>query len=574
MTKDKSSREMMVPLWESAWALVGVAVFSATINVLMLTGPLFMLQVYDRVLGSRSTSTLIVLFGMVAFVFITMGILDFSRGRVLARIGAKLHARLDERVCRAVLRQAEHPAARARPSSAQRDLAQIQGMFAAPAFGTIFDLPWTPLFLGVLFLFHPLMGWFAVAGTILILLLAVANQVLTKQSQLAALRALDEAEMRSAAMRNEIETVLSLGMRASLMRRRNTASDNALKARIRASDLGGGITATTKSLRILLQSAMLALGAWLVLQNALSAGAMIAGSVLLGRALGPVEQTVAQWPQIQRAWSARKSLSSLLASLPDPDKPMDLPAPKARLVVKNLAIAPPGGRAPTLQGLQFAAKAGDTIAVIGPSASGKSTLARALVGLWPPAQGEIRLDGAKLDQYDPDQLGGLLGYLPQDIVLFDGTVAENIARFARNTDPRAVVAAAQAAAAHDLILSLPHGYNTLVTDGGKELSGGQRQRIGLARAFYGNPIMLVLDEPNSALDDEGIRALNQAIATARRGGKITFVMSHRRSALAHCNLVLMIDAGHVRAFGPRDEVLVQMMNAAPDAMQPRKRAQA
>jgi ATP-binding cassette subfamily C protein len=239
-----------------------------------------------------------------------------------------------------------------------------------------------------------------------------------------------------------------------------------------------------------------------------------------------------------------------------------------------MAVVPPGGRVATLQGIKLAASAGDAIAVIGPSASGKSTLARALVGLWPPAQGDIRLDGAKLSQYDPDQLGAYLGYLPQDIVLFNGTIADNISRFSDAADPQAIVAAAQAAAAHDLILGLPDGYDTPVTDGGKELSGGQRQRIGLARAFYGNPVMLVLDEPNSALDDEGVRALNQAIANARRLGKITFVMSHRRSALAHCNLVLMIDGGHARAFGPRDEVLEQLLPPAAHPLDPRKRAQA
>jgi ATP-binding cassette subfamily C protein len=574
MAKDNLSREVNDALKDSLWALSGVALFSATINFLMLTGPLFMLQVYDRVLGSRSTSTLIVLFGMIVFVFITMGLLDFSRGRVLARIGANMHDRLDNRIFRAVLYQAEFPAARARPSSAQRDLAQIQSLFSTPAFSAVFDLPWTPIYLSVLFLFHPVMGWFALASTVLILALAVANQILTKHSQNEALVAFDEAETRGSAMREEIETVLGLGMRSSLMQRRTAANTRALVARIHASDIGGGITAVTKAFRILLQSTMLALGAWLVLQNALSAGAMIAGSVLLGRSLGPVEQTVAQWPQIQRAWGARKSLTALLTALPERRKPMGLPAPNARIALNNLAVVPPGGRLATLQGIKLAATAGDAIAVIGPSASGKSTLARALVGLWPPAQGDIRLDGAKLSQYDPDQLGAYLGYLPQDIVLFNGTIADNISRFSDAADPQAIVAAAQAAAAHDLILGLPDGYDTPVTDGGKELSGGQRQRIGLARAFYGNPVMLVLDEPNSALDDEGVRALNQAIATARRLGKITFVMSHRRSALAHCNLVLMIDGGHARAFGPRDEVLEQLLPYAAHPLDPRKRAQA
>ena len=573
MTKASPANEILAVLRGAAWALGGVALFSATINFLMLSGPLFMLQVYDRVIASRSTSTLIVLFGMVVFVFITLGILDFARGRVLARIGAQLHAGLDDRIFHAVLRQAEHPGARARPSTAQRDLAQIQGLFSSASFGAVFDLPWTPIFLAVLFLFHPLMGWFAIAGTVLILTLASANQLLTQHSQHVAFHALEEAEMRSAAMRKEIETLRGLGMRPALMAGWREANDRALSARIRASDLGGGISAATKAFRILLQSSMLALGAWLVLRNELSAGAMIAGSVLLGRALSPVEQTIAQWPQIQRALAAHRALTALLTALRPPRLPMDLPRPAPRLTIRNLAIVPPGGRRATLQGVRLGAAAGDAIAVIGPTASGKSTLARALVGLWPPAQGEIRLGSAELSQYAPDYLGRLLGYLPQDIALFSGTVAQNIARFSTDGDPQAIVAAAQAAGAHELILSLPRGYDTHVSDDGRELSSGQRQRIGLARAFFGNPIMLVLDEPNSALDDEGIRALNHAIATARHAGRITFVITHRRSALAHCNKVLILEDGHARAFGPRDALLEQLRRPSPPALSLGKRGQ-
>jgi PrtD family type I secretion system ABC transporter len=344
----------------------------------------------------------------------------------------------------------------------------------------------------------------------------------------------------------------------------------ALSTSIAAADSGGGLAIITKTVRMLLQSAVLALGALLVLEGQLTGGAIIAGSTLLGRALSPVEQLVGHWALFQRAFVAWRDLTRLLAAVPPDTKRMHLPRPEPRLEVKDLTIVPPGEQSPILRGVSLAATAGDAIAVIGPSASGKSTLARALAGVWPATRGEIRLAGADLPQYDRDHLGAYLGYLPQDVLLFTGTVAENVSRFDPTATPEAIVDAARKAAAHELILSLPQGYDTVLTEGGGRISGGQRQRIGLARAFYGDPSILILDEPNSSLDDPGVQALNQAISTARADGKIVLIMSHRPSALAECNLVLILDGGQMRGFGPRDEVLNRFVKNIPAAVTPHR----
>jgi ATP-binding cassette subfamily C protein len=553
---------------------VGVAVFSAAMNLLMLTGPLFMLQVYDRVLASRSSATLLILTAIVVFLFVVMGVLDHVRGRVLARIGAGFQAGLDARVFAAVLRQAEYPQLRERPPAGMRDLSAIQQALGSAGTGALFDLPWTPVFVTVLFVFHPWMGWFAIAACLVILILALLNQQRTARPQAEAARLTMEAEMRGEVTRKGIESVLGLGMAPAMTGQWHGARDAALRATVAAADAGGSWSAATKAFRLLVQSAILALGAWLALQGEVTAGAMIAGSILLGRALAPIEQIVGFWPQTQRGLRAWRDLNALLVKVPVPVTPMALPRPVARLEVKDLATVPPGESVPTLQGLTFSAAGGDAIAVIGPSAAGKSSLARALVGLWPPARGEVRLGGADLHQYGRDTRGRLFGFLPQEVVLFPGSIAQNIARFSPDPDPAGVVAAAQEAAAHEMILALPQGYDTLVTEGGGRLSGGQRQRVALARAFYGDPVVLVLDEPNASLDDPGVQALNRAIANARAAGRIAIVMSHRPSALAECNLVLFLDGGRMRAFGPRDEVLKKILQPGANAVPAARPAEA
>jgi PrtD family type I secretion system ABC transporter len=562
--------ELRQTLAQARTGFWGVALFTGVVNILMLTGPLFMLQVYDRVLASYSTPTLVVLFAIVVFLFALMGILDHVRGRVLARIGAGFQASLDDRVFATVLRQAETPKLRERPAGALRDLGAIQSLLGSAGTGAVFDLPWAPLYIAVMFLFHPWLGWFSVAGSVLVLLLAIVNQIQTKKPQADAARLTAEADARTEAARKAIETLRGLGMTEALSTQWKAARGAALKASVAASDSGGGLTAATKAVRLLLQSAVLALGAWLVLLNELTAGAMIAASILLGRALAPVEQLVGHWPQFQRAWSGWRDLGKLLAAVPPEAPRMALPRPEARLEVQDLVVVPPGETQPTLRGVSFAAAPGDAIAVIGPSASGKSSLARALAGVWPAARGEIRLGGADLPQYERDQLGRWLGYLPQEVYLFSGTVAQNVSRFAADATPEAIIAAAQQAAAHELILSLPQGYDTVLTEGGGRISGGQRQRIGLARAFYGEPVVLILDEPNASLDDPGVQALNKAIANARAAGKVVLVMSHRPSALAECNLVLILDQGVMRGFGPRDEVLSRFVKNVPAVLAPQR----
>ncbi len=564
--RQQGARELRAALRKSLAALAAVGVFSAAVNLLMLTGPLFMLQVYDRVLGSRSSATLAVLFAIVVFLYALMGILDHVRGRVLARIGARFQAGLDGRVFQAVLRQAEHPAFRERPASGLRDLASIQTLLASPVLGALFDLPWTPVFLAILFFFHRWLGWAAIGGGLVLLVLALANQWMTRKSQMRAGKLAARAEARTEESRKHVETVVGLGMAAPFAGRWEQLRSEALRAQMSASDLNGRLTAATKAFRLLLQSGVLALGAWLVLQGQLTPGAMIAGSILLGRALAPVEQAVGQWALVQRAMTAWKSLSVLLSAVPATSAPMDLPRPSARLSVRDLAAAPPGERTPALQGVSFELAPGEAIAVIGPSASGKSTLARALTGLWPVLHGEIRLSGATLGQYDREALGRYLGYLPQEVVLFAGTVRENIARFDPEASAQDILRAAKAAGAHELILSLPDGYETVLHEGGGRLSGGQRQRIGLARAFYGDPVVLILDEPNSNLDDPGIQALNRAIAAAKAAGKSVLIMSHRPSALAACENVLLLEGGRMRAFGPRDEVLRRFIKGSPSVL--------
>ncbi len=370
------------------------------------------------------------------------------------------------------------------------------------------DLPWTPVFIAALFIFHPVLGWFAIGAAILLLTLAWANQratdTITREATLAGFTADRQAEN----LKSESELVRSLGMSGNAFTRWYHLRSRALIRGMELADRAGGYQVLTKTLRLFLQSAILGLGAWLVLRNALSPGAMIAGSILLGRALQPIEGAIGQWPLLARTRAARDRLGTLLSEVPQEVARTALPRPKGRIEVSNLAVLPPGDSRPVLRGVSFKVEPGQAIGVIGLSGSGKSSLARALCGVWPAAAGTVRLDGATLDQYDPDVLGSYIGYLPQRVTLFDGTIAENIARLDDQADPAKIVEAAKKAAVHDLILHLPKGYDTPVTSMGGQLSGGQIQRIGLARAFYGDPVVLVLDEPNSSLDNDGSLALN------------------------------------------------------------------
>jgi ATP-binding cassette subfamily C protein len=548
--------------------VLGLAGLSAVVNLLMLAGPLFMLQVQDRVLASGSSATLVVLFGITVYLYALMGGLDFLRGKVLSRIGAGVQATLETRAFEATLCHAAQPVQRARPATALADLGAIRAAIASPAAGAVFDLPWTFGFAAILFLFHPLLGWFTLASAVLVLGLSLVSERSSRATQTAAAQSAAEADLQAEQARHGVETLRALGMTSRASAHWQKTRGEALSAFVRASDLGGAFGAGLRTIRLFLQSAILALGAALVLQGQLSPGAMVAASILLGRALQPVEATTAGWPLFQRARQGWQDLSRVLQEYPETPAPMALPRPEARLEVRGLALVPPGEQTVVLQGISFVAEAGDAIAVIGPSASGKSSLARALVGLWPPAHGDVRLGGAALDQYGRDGLGAHLGYLGQEAMLLAGSVAENVARLEAVPDPASVISAARAAGAHDLILGLPQGYDTQVLAGGARLSGGQRQRIGLARAFYGDPVLLVLDEPDAGLDEPGLRALNAAISAARQAGRIVLVISHRPAILQVCNKVLMIEAARMRAFGPRDEVMAKVTAQSPTNVVP------
>ena len=533
--------------------------FSIFVNLLMLSGPLFMLQVYDRVLGSRSEETLAALFLLVGALYLLMAALDYARGRVMARYGAGFQSALDATVFEANLQQA---AGSEQQSAGLRDLEAIQTLTGSPVFLALFDIPWSPLFLLAIFIFHPMLGWVALAGGSVLIVIAILNQVLTRKKVLRAQITSHQAQTFANQAQTSREIIQSQGMRSAVSERWLRRQNDALDDRVASADWTGSFTAITKAFRLFLQSAMLAVGAYFVLRGELTAGAMIAASILLGRALAPIEQTLGQWAIFQRARNAWISLNKLLSETPKTKEVTQLPRPDARLLVKSAVVVPPGAKAATLKNIQFEVKPGEALGVIGRSGSGKSSLAKTLLGLWKPASGEVRLGGAKLDQYDPDQLGRYIGYLPQHVTLLGGTIAENIARMETNPDGNAVVAAAKRANAHEMILTLPNGYDTVLDGDQSRLSGGQRQRVALARALYGDPVLLILDEPNSALDADGSEALNQTIRDFKTEGKAVIVMTHRPTAIAECDNLAVINQGIIVSSGPRDEVLkAQIKNA-------------
>jgi PrtD family type I secretion system ABC transporter len=538
---------------------LAVGLFTFFVNILMLAGPLYMLNVYDRVLGSRSVETLIGLSVLILFLFGMMGLLDVVRGRVMGRIAARFQSRLDERVFSASMRAATSNTQNVKAASALKDLESVQRLVGSPVLMAFFDLPFAPLFFVGIFLFHPWMGILALAGASLIIGLGIINQI-TSRSRLEMLNASTaSSEIEGYQIRQEAELIQSLGMQGSSFSRWNRARRTALESGISANDLTGSFTASTKAFRLFLQSAMLGLGALLVLGGDLTPGAMIAGSILLGRALAPIELIVGQSALIQRAREGWGNLSELLGAVPPEQPRTSLPHPRGKLDVEQITVIPPGERTAALRMVSFSVKPGSAVGVVGLSGAGKSTLARALTGIWPPAAGKVRLDGVALDQYTPEIRGRYIGYLPQRVSLFNGTIRDNIARLLPEPDDEAVVRAAKRAGAHDMILRLPDGYDTKVNMQGGRLSGGQVQRIGLARALYGEPVLVVLDEPNSNLDNEGSAALNSAIRELREQGACILIMAHRPAAIQECDLVLMLDGGIRRAFGPKDEVMREVV---------------
>ena len=549
-------------------ALLTVGVFSGFINVLMLTPAIYMLQVYDRVLGSRNETTLLVLSGLVVGAFLLMAALESVRGWVLVRIGARLDAQLNSRVFTAAFeRNLRRPGSN--PAQPIHDLNTVRQTLTGTALLAAFDAPWLPVYLLVIFLMSPGLGAFALAGAIALLTLAVVNERVTKPR-------LDEAQKFSLqshqALTNNLrnaEVIEAMGMLPHVRRRWYDLHRQQLHTQAKASDLAAVLSGATKFVRVALQSLMLGIGALLVLDGELTPGMMIAASILAGRALAPAELLVGNWKQIITGRQAYARLRELLGVHPPRVQGMSLPKPRGQISVELASAAAPGTQRLILKNLAFSIAPGEAVAVVGPSASGKSSLARLLVGVWPPVAGSVRLDGASVFDWNKDELGPHVGYLPQDIELFDGTVAENIARFGE-VDPEKVVEAAKRVDMHEQILHLPNGYDTALGADGSNLSGGQRQRIGLARALYGDPSYIVLDEPNSNLDDSGEKALVESIKALKGQGKTVVLITHRLSSLAAVDKILVLADGMLAAYGPRDEVFKAMQEKAGGAAPARR----
>lgn len=533
----------------------GVGVLSLVINLLMLTGPMFMLQIYDRVLASHSVPTLVIIASFAGMLYLFFALLEGIRARGLSRISQEIDARLSRTAFLANMRVPLRMGNAGKNVDPIRDLETMRQFWGGQGPAALFDIPWMPIYLGLVFVLHFWLGILALAGAVIILSLVLANEFLsrTPSKELAGQNA-QRSNTRSGARRNA-EVVRALGMSQTLTTKWDQANARFYEAQTKAGDRASLFATAIKAFRFLLGSAVLAVGAWLAILQEVSPGVMIAASIITSRALSPVEQAVGQWRIFIAARQARGRLEKALEGLEDTEPETELPLPSKKLNVQQIATAPPGVRSVTLQGINFALKAGDGMGIIGPSGSGKTSLVRALVGVWPVLRGSVRLDGAELSQWSEARLGTAIGYLPQDVELFDGTIAENISRFAPERDDEKILEAAQLANVHELVTSLPQGYDTQVGEGGTLLSAGQRQRIGLARALYGSPFLIVLDEPNSNLDAEGEAALTSAIKLMRETGSIVIVVAHRPSAISAVDQLLVIKEGQQVAFGPKDEVL-------------------
>jgi len=527
---------------------IDVGLFSLFINLLMLVPPLYMLQVYDRVIASRSQETLLMLTLVVVFLFLAMGGLEWVRSRILVRQGNRLDALLHHSVHDATYHRtlASPGAASAQPLE---DLATLRQFISGNALFAFFDAPWIPLYLAALALFHPWFGLFALSAGAILIALAAINERLTRPLLAeAGGRHLQSQNLVNGNLRNA-EVLHAMGMMPAVFGRWSQSHRDYLSLQSRASDHSGLVTNASKMLRLLFQSLILGLGAYLVLVNELTPGMMIAGSILMGRALAPIDQMINGWKSFTSARHARARLELLLSDAPDDAAPMPLPTPSGALSLEGVSAAPPGAEQATLHDITLTIKPGEQIAVIGPSAAGKSTLARVALGVWPAQAGCVRLDGADITQWDRALLGPFIGYLPQDVELFDGTIAENIARFGQ-VDPIAVVKAAKIAGVHDMVLRLAAGYDSAIGHGGIGLSAGQRQRIGLARALYGDPVLLVLDEPDASLDQAGEQALAMALDRLRPTGTTVIVVSHRPGLLSRVDRVLLLKEGRIASLAP------------------------
>jgi len=551
-------------------AFVGIGLLSAVLNVLYLTGSFFMLAVYDRVLPSRSLPTLVALALLALGLFLFQAVLDVLRGRVLVRIGSALDEALSGRIYDMIVRLP----LKARPSGdglqPLRDLDQVRGYLSGLGPTALFDLPWMPFYLAICFLFHPLIGLTALLGSLVLVTLALFTDVLMRSPARDVYAHGASRNALADQCRRNAEALHALGMAGRLAALWGETNAKYLASQRRAADITGGLGSITKVLRMMMQSAVLGVGGYLVIMQEASAGIIIAGAILASRALAPVELAISNWKGFVAARQGWSRLQQLAAQFPPSSNPTPLPAPRKYLAVEAVTMLPPGEQRVVVQEAAFRLNAGQALGIIGPSAAGKSCLVRGIVGVWSPARGKVRLDDAALEHWSAEALGRHIGYLPQDVELFAGTVAQNIARFEPEPNSEALIAAASAARVHELVLRLPDGYETQIGERGVALSAGQRQRIALARALYRDPFLVVLDEPNSNLDAEGDQALTQAILGVRARGGIAIVVAHRTSALAGVDQLLVLAEGRVQAFGPKDQVLSKLTPAKPAQPMPLK----
>lgn len=535
---------------------------SGVVNVLALTGSFFMLQVYDRVIPGRSVPTLVGLAVFAGTLFVFQGALELIRSRLLVRIGMALDARLSRQVYAALMRLPLRTKLAGDGLQSLRDLDQVRSFMSSAGPTALFDLPCMPLYLAICFLFHFWIGMTALAGVVILFSLTLLAEIRTREparkanSQAAARNTLAEATRRN------VEVLQAMGFGSRIAERWSGINADYLDTNATASDLAGTLGTISKILRMMLQSGILAIGAYLVIHQEATGGIMIASSIMMSRALAPVELAIAHWRGFVTARQAWARLTQLLVLLPETAISVSLPAPVSALSVESISVTPPGERRMVVQDATFALEKGVGLGIVGPSASGKSSLVRAIAGIWLPVRGTVRLDGATLDQWSPEELGNHVGYLPQDVQLFDGTIAENIARFEPQAPSDKILSAARAAGVHDLVIHLPEGYETRIGEAGSALSAGQRQRVALARALYGDPFLVILDEPNSNLDAEGEAALTEAIQRVRARGGVAIVVAHRPSALASLDQVLVMANGRIQAFGPKNEILNKITRPA------------
>ena len=566
--------ELKKSLLSAKKSFIMVGLFSMFINILMLVPPLYMLQLYDRVLGSRSQDTLIMLTLIVVVLFVTMGLLEVVRSRVLVRVGNKLDSMLSQRIFDNLF-ELERKAPGRSSSMPLNDLTQVRQFMTGNGLFAFFDAPWMPIYIIVLFIFHPAFGFFAIFAAIVLVGITVANEYSTKE-KLAEANNLSRASTIyvDSNIRNA-EVVNAMGMRNNISKVWADKYFGFLNAQNIASDSAGVWSNLSKSLRVMFQSLILGLGAYLAINMEVTPGMMIAASIIMGRALAPLDLIIGSWKGFSSARSSYERIEGLLNDFPKDKEYMQLPAPKGEITLENVVVIPPSGTVPSLKGISMRIEKGDVVGIIGPSAAGKSSLARVMLGLWPLTNGVARIDKADISQWNREDLGQYVGYLPQDIELFEGTVSQNIARFGE-VEPEKVVEAATKAGVHEMILKLPEGYDTKIGPGGASLSGGQRQRIGLARALYNNPVFIVLDEPNSNLDDVGEAALVEAIKTLRAGGTTVVIITHRTNVLQATNKLALINNGVLELYGNTNDVLnaiAQKQQAAAGQAQAQAQAQ-